>query len=290
MVRRVLAALVAGGIAISNTGSGAQQPAAFDDCPAVAVHRAGMGYRPENTVVGIQWAGAIGASIVEMDVQWTKSKFPVLMHDADVSRTTNGTGHIADMWLGDATALLAQDYPPYNTDPAYSNVHVPYGWDFMAAVASSNLDVILDILAIPDQAMMDKLAYYINYFNWVPRAVIQANAATVALMRGWYPSLTYAVIEGYSALNDMTTNGQIRSGPYIAGKAAAAYTILYTGLSLPAVRYWHDSGLQVYTWTSDSPMMDVEANWDAAAAAGVDRLITNRAPDVLSWRQTSCAA
>lgn len=257
-------------------------------CPEVIAHRGGMGARPENTVVGIQWAATTGAKAVELDVQWTKSTFPVLMHDPTVDRTTNGTGSVQAMWLGDALALLAQDYAPFKTDPAYNSVHVPYGWEFMNAVAGNNLDVVLDIHQVPTQVMMDKLAYYINLFGWADRTLVQAGDSTVALMRGWYPNLHYAVIESYSTLNAMTRAGEIRSGSYVRGKGGTVYTILYSGVTAPAVNYWHDNGLRIYTWTSDTSTTDTSANWSKLTSAGVDGIITNRAPDLLAWEQTNC--
>jgi glycerophosphoryl diester phosphodiesterase len=103
-----------------------------------------------------------------------------------------------------------------------------------------------------------------------------------------YPSFTYVVIEGYSTLNAMTSSGEIRSGAYVRAKGGSAYTILYSGVTAPAISYWHDNGLRVYTWTSDTATTDTEANWSKLATAGVDGIITNRAPDLLAWETMNC--
>lgn len=58
-------------------------------------HRGQMNTHPENTLVGYRAAIAGGAKIVECDVQLTKDKVPVVLHDHGLSRTAgpgiNGT-------------------------------------------------------------------------------------------------------------------------------------------------------------------------------------------------------
>ena len=60
---------------------------------------------PENSVAAIEEAIAQGADMVELDPRSTSDGAIVLMHDATVNATTNGTGSVANMTL--AQALLA---------------------------------------------------------------------------------------------------------------------------------------------------------------------------------------
>ncbi|AZM54413.1 glycerophosphodiester phosphodiesterase [Streptomyces sp. WAC 01529] len=62
-----------------------------------AAHRGQWRKAPENSLAAIRAGFADGAEIVEVDVRLTKDKVPVLMHDATVDRTTNGTGRVADL-------------------------------------------------------------------------------------------------------------------------------------------------------------------------------------------------
>ncbi len=75
--------------------------------PRVIGHRGAVGHAPENTLVGIRKAAELGATWVEFDVALTKDDVPVLLHDATVDRTTDGTGKLADMTLQDVRALDA---------------------------------------------------------------------------------------------------------------------------------------------------------------------------------------
>lgn len=244
--------------------------AAASSCPEIYAHRTDPLERPENTVAGIQAVPATHAQGVEMDIQWSSSGFPVLMHDTTVDRTTNGTGAPSSLGLGQLTGLLAQDYAPWKTNPAYSGVHVPYGYDFMEAVSGESLDVLLHISAAPTQLGTNKLRIYVNdYFSWTQHSLVMADAGQVIAMRAWEPGLRYAVIEYPPA-------GRLFTPEYLASIGVGTYVLPYTQINPAMVAWFHAGGIKVYAWTTDLPAYDVAANWTAVVNAGVDALITNQ--------------
>ncbi len=50
---------------------------------------------PENALPSIKAALDLGADIVEFDVRLTKDNIPIIMHDATIDRTTDGTGLVS---------------------------------------------------------------------------------------------------------------------------------------------------------------------------------------------------
>lgn len=58
-------------------------------------HRGAMGYEPENTLLSIQKALELGVDGIEIDVRNVENRL-VVIHDRDLSRTTNGNGIIED--------------------------------------------------------------------------------------------------------------------------------------------------------------------------------------------------
>jgi glycerophosphoryl diester phosphodiesterase len=60
-------------------------------------HRGGAALAPENTVAAFQQAKALGVDVLEMDLRFTADGAVVLMHDAPVDRTTDGTGRVDEM-------------------------------------------------------------------------------------------------------------------------------------------------------------------------------------------------
>ncbi|MBI4459367.1 MAG: glycerophosphodiester phosphodiesterase [Acidobacteria bacterium] len=70
-------------------------------------HRGAAGHAPENTVLSIRKAIALGADMVELDVRGTRDGRCVLLHDERVDRTTNGRGAVAEMTLEEVRRLDA---------------------------------------------------------------------------------------------------------------------------------------------------------------------------------------
>ena len=79
----------------------------------VTAHRGLSGRYPENTLPAFQAAVELGVDIIEFDVRGARDRTPVVLHDATLDRTTDGTGspgdysvaelqqHNASYWEGD---------------------------------------------------------------------------------------------------------------------------------------------------------------------------------------------
>lgn len=70
-------------------------------------HRGVMGVEPENTLRSFVRAQEAGMDAVELDLHLSKDGALVVMHDAEVDRTTDGSGAIADRTLAELRELDA---------------------------------------------------------------------------------------------------------------------------------------------------------------------------------------
>jgi glycerophosphoryl diester phosphodiesterase len=70
-------------------------------------HRGASGYAPENTRAAFELAIAMGAGAIETDIRLTADGELVLIHDATVTRTTDGRGPVADHTLAELRSLDA---------------------------------------------------------------------------------------------------------------------------------------------------------------------------------------
>ncbi|WP_330456205.1 glycerophosphodiester phosphodiesterase family protein [Streptomyces sp. NBC_00820] len=70
-------------------------------------HRGVMGVEPENTLRSFVAAQAAGLDLIELDLHLSKDGALVVMHDAEVDRTTDGTGPIAEKTLAELRTLDA---------------------------------------------------------------------------------------------------------------------------------------------------------------------------------------
>ena len=66
-----------------------------------------MGVEPENTLRSFQAAQNAGLDLIELDLHLSKDGALVVMHDADVDRTTDGSGPIAEKTLAELRTLDA---------------------------------------------------------------------------------------------------------------------------------------------------------------------------------------
>ncbi|MFB3889959.1 MAG: glycerophosphodiester phosphodiesterase [Candidatus Bathyarchaeia archaeon] len=71
-------------------------------------HRGARAYEPENTLRSFKKALELGADAVELDVRRTKDNELVVIHDADVKRTTNGKGLVSDLTLKEVKSLATE--------------------------------------------------------------------------------------------------------------------------------------------------------------------------------------
>lgn len=75
--------------------------------PLILAHRGASAYAPENTLAAFRLARQMGADGIELDVQLTRDRVPVVIHDDTVNRTTNGQGVVTEMNVGELARLDA---------------------------------------------------------------------------------------------------------------------------------------------------------------------------------------
>ena len=87
----------------------------------IIAHRGASAYYPENTIDSFEGAIAMGADMVELDVQLTIDGEVVVFHDEEITRCTNGRGRIADYTLVNLRKLDAGSW----FDEKFSGSKIP---------------------------------------------------------------------------------------------------------------------------------------------------------------------
>jgi glycerophosphoryl diester phosphodiesterase len=64
------------------------------DCAPLVAHRGASGDYPENTLLAFEQGLEQGADAVELDVRLSADGVPVVIHDRDLDRTTDGSGPV----------------------------------------------------------------------------------------------------------------------------------------------------------------------------------------------------
>ena len=87
----------------------------------VVAHRGAMGHAPENTLAAFVKAMDMGAHMSELDIHQSRDGELIVIHDAQVSRTTDGAGAVSELTLADIKKFDAGTW----FGPQYAGERVP---------------------------------------------------------------------------------------------------------------------------------------------------------------------
>lgn len=118
-------------------------------------HRGASKFAPENTLPAIEKAIELGLDYIEMDVRYTRDDVAVLLHDANVDRTTDGEGGLATMTLDQVKALDAGSW----FDPSFAGTRVPTLEEALQT-AQGRICVFWDTKAVPQPSTVELFKKY----------------------------------------------------------------------------------------------------------------------------------
>ncbi len=145
-------------------------------------HRGAMGLEPENTLRSFRRAVAEGADAIELDLRVSRDGHLVILHDGDVSRTTDGIGDVADLTLAELKDFAAGEGESIPTfDEVLDAVDIPIQAEIKAfAAARAAVDTIrdrnlLDRVTVTSFSV-DVIADTRDYFSGVRTGLISSRA------------------------------------------------------------------------------------------------------------------
>ena len=112
-------------------------------------HRGASAYAPENTLAAFRLAGQQGADLAELDVQQTKDRKLVVIHDVTLARTTNvekvfpklKPWRVKDLTLKQIKRLDAGSW----FAPVYRNERIPTLTEALATVEREGMGLMLEL-------------------------------------------------------------------------------------------------------------------------------------------------
>ncbi|MFF9154395.1 glycerophosphodiester phosphodiesterase [Streptomyces sp. NPDC014846] len=186
-------------------------------------HRGVMGVEPENTLRSFVAAQHAGLDLIELDLHLSKDGALVVMHDAEVDRTTDGTGPIAEKTLAELRAL-----------DAGRGERVPVFEEVLDAVSAPLQAEIKDVAAAR------ALAEVMHRRDLVGRVEVSSfHDDAVAEIARLVPGVRTALVAG-------------RYGPDVVDRAVAvgagAVCLNIRRLTLEVVEHARKSGLRIIGW------------------------------------------
>ena len=113
--------------------------------PSILAHRGASADAPENTLAAFREAARQGADGIEFDVRLSADGYPVVIHDRDLARTTDGAGAVAAFSWRRIRALDAGAW----FDARFAGEGVPSLDDVVALARDLDLAMNVEIKAEP---------------------------------------------------------------------------------------------------------------------------------------------
>nr|WSW47238.1 glycerophosphodiester phosphodiesterase family protein [Streptomyces sp. NBC_01001] len=189
-------------------------------------HRGVMGVEPENTLRSFVRAERSGMDVIALDVQLSKDGVLVVLHDAEVDRTTDGAGAVADLTL---SALRELD--------AGQGEHVPA------------FEEVLDAVRTPLQVSVHDGAAAAALAELVLRRDLSARVE-VASLHDEVLAETARLLPGVRTVLHSDLGGEA-ADVVARALACGAHTVALNirELTLDTVESVHAAGLKVTGWT-----------------------------------------
>jgi len=215
-------------------------------------HRGARAYAAENTIASFRKALEIGVDAVELDVRKTKDNQLVVIHDADVKRTTNGEGLVSELTLKEIKDFSAEGGEKIPT--------LKETLDF--------LDKKVKIFIELKETGIEK-----DVLDMLHEKGVEKNVVVVSFLEEALKKVRELDKDVETGLIYATHRNPVKAALELkANYLVALYRFMHTA----NVEKAHENGLKVVVWTINNP-----AEVEEYAAKGVDG-ITSDKPDILT--------
>ncbi len=241
----------------------------------IAGHRGGAEAAPENTLPAIAHALDAGYDYVEVDLAVTADGHIVLMHDATVDRTTNGTGALAALTLAQVRALDAGSW----FAAEFAGTAVPTAAEALDLLAARNGRALLDLKGEWDAGAAATLVEAIEGRGLARRVAIASfDARTLAHVAAESDEIVRMAI--FKRLPDDVVEAVQQFGArgiIVDRKALTARPEIVDEL--------HAARMRVVVYT-----LNTDRQWDAVTGLGVDGIVTDDPGMLQRWQGAVAAA
>lgn len=232
--------------------------------PMIGGHRGTAVHGPGNTIPAFERALALGADYIELDIRLSRDNVPVVIHDAVIDATTDGTGRVRDYTLKELKQFDAGGY----FAPEYAGTRIPTlaealawagnrTWLSIEIKSDRDYSELIEALAVAgaEEAGMVEQVQFMAYDFGILRRIKMLNssvATCVMLDRACEDPLGLAEKAGADAVN-----------------------IPWDALDGKAIEEIHRCGLLI-----NGSLVNDPQDWREAQKLGID-MIDSDVPDLL---------
>lgn len=232
---------------------------------SITAHRGNGYYYPENSLEGINQAFFSGADYVEIDVQLSKDKVPILLHDKSFSRTTGVNKRPDEMTLEEIKSLDGGIY----LGEEFKNTKIPTLEEVIKEFhGRTKLNIELKPYSQDPKELSQMVVKVIKENKFENQCIITSlNKECLKEVKNLDPQLETGYIDIFF------------SGSFDSLRQYDAFILEETFLTSELVDLAHDNNIKVIVWTVN----DYE-KMDKLMRMGVDNIITDHVHLALSRR------
>lgn len=228
-------------------------------CPVLIAHRGDPSRGPENTLAGVRLALEAEPDFIEVDVHLSADGEVVVIHDADLERTTSGAGEVSKHTLQQLRPLEAGGW----YGPAFLGEPVPTLPEVWQTVGDRSR-LAIELKGEGTGAVVGRWARGLS--SSAP-AFVSFRAEELQALKEQFPQAELRLVSA-QPLGDAEQPERLCAQ---AGDLGCAGLSLYSAACPPeAIERIHEGGLEVWVWTVDEP-----EQWGQLVRAGVDGIVTN---------------
>jgi glycerophosphoryl diester phosphodiesterase len=237
----------------------------------IIAHRGYSARAPENTLAAIQAALDAGADSVEFDLHVAADGTPVLIHDANLGRTTNGVGPVRRRTVGQLRGLDAGAW----FSPAFEGERIPTLAEALEMVRGRVNRAYPDVKGYRELEDLDRM--------------VKITRDLGMLEQTTFLSLDWRIVERIHGRDEAVTVGYVVDAierypealdrAIVRGRAILDLDVEIVLAAPHLVAECHREGIPTAVWTVND-----EVSAERMRRAGVRRLTTDEVEKIRDWR------
>ncbi len=222
----------------------------------VTAHRGASAFYPENTMAAFVGAKEMGADWIELDVQQTKDKKIIVLHDTNLRRTT---GESKNTWETDYEEIQKLDAGSFFSTE-FADERIPLLEDVIKYAKDNNLKLNIELKPTGHETDFEKYVIdIIRKYDYADLCVVTSQVYDVLKnVKEYDPDITTVYVMSLAY-------GDITKLEY-----ADNYSIEASSITKTLVDKVHNKGRSIYAWT-----INTEENIARMIDLDVDNIITD---------------
>ncbi len=210
-------------------------------------HRGYSALAPENTLPAYKLSKEKGFQYVETDVSFTSDGVAMLLHDATIDRTSNGSGKLSEMTFSQVRQF---DFGSWKS-PAYSGTVIPTFTEFLELCRSLLLYPYVELKPNGDytQKQIESIIDLVEKYG------IGANATYISFspeyleyVRNYHPSARLGYLRSRTSPEDIEICRRLKTSDN-----SVFFDVKHTSVTDDLCRSFAAAGIPVEVWTVNQP-------------------------------------